>query len=209
MRLRRCLFVFLVLSVLVSFSVTLVAEAQTPTTCQTVVSQALNQLGTNCAGVEHNTSCYGFANVQHTAFAMPEPADFYTQPGDRSDLTITQAIQPGPLNVSADQWGLNVLSVQANLPNALPGKGVVYLQLGGMEVENGVQPEKAVKLPAGISVSSTATTDLLTWPAPSITGHASETIVSVPSGSALSADAVSPSGDFVRVVFQNSSRLGQ
>ena len=98
------------------------------------------------------------------------------------------------------------MSVQANLPNALPGKGLVYLQLGGMEVENAVQPEVAVTLPdSGISVNSTAATDLLTWPSPSIPGHTSEQIVSIPAGSALSADALNPGGDFVRVVFQNQA----
>jgi len=206
MQYRRYIFVFLLLSVATIFSVTFVANAQQATTCPALVSQALNQLGTNCASVGRNTSCYGFANVQHTAFASNVPADFYTKPGDHADLPITQAIQTGPLSLDAGQWGLNVMNVQANLPNALPGKGVVYLQMGGVEVENGVKPDAAVTLPeTGITVNSTAATDLLSWPSPSVPGHASEKIVSIPSGSALSADALNPAGDFARVVFQNKA----
>ncbi len=203
MHARRWLTLVLIFSVLGVLSASFAASAQEIPTCPALVNTALNQLGTNCANLERNQSCYGYPDIQHTAFEPGVPVDFYSQPGDRSELTITEAIQTGPLNTPTSEWGVNVMNVEANIPNALPGKGVVYIQTGGVEVENGVEPGEAVGLVDGISVSTVSQTDLLTWPAPSITGHASDTILNIPSGAALSVDAVSPSGDFVRVVYQN------
>ena len=203
---RRFILVILVLCVTALFSLAIAVDAQQqqPITCPVLVSMALNQLGTNCANVSRNVTCYGYSNVQHTAFKPEQPADFYTEAGDRADLPITATIQTGPFDLAAQEWGLNVMNVQANVPNAFPGKGVVYLQLGGVEVENGVEPVEAVTLPeTGLDVTTTAGSDLLTWPAPSILGHASETVLPVPSGSTVNADAINPANNFARVIFQN------
>jgi len=99
---------------------------------------------------------------------------------------------------------LNVMSVDANLPYALQPKRLVYIQFGGVEVENGVPASDAVQLlKTGITTTTTSQTNLLTWPAPSIVGHASNVITSVPAGSSVSLDAINPAGDSVRAVFQN------
>ena len=95
------------------------------------------------------------------------------------------------------------MNVEANVPNALSSKGVVFIQTGGVEVENGVEPGQAVNLVDGISLSTIIQTDLLTWPAPSVVGHASETITSIPNGGSVVVDAVDPTQSFVRVVYQN------
>ncbi len=95
------------------------------------------------------------------------------------------------------------MNVDANVPYALSPKGVVYVQFGGVEVENGVDPAHAVQLVNGIDVSTVSDTDLLTWPPPSIDGHASELMTSVPLNSSVSIDAVSPNGSYVRAVYQN------
>ena len=200
---RRWLFLVVIFCAVAISSVTFVATAQDTTTCPALVNSALNDLGTNCANVERNTTCYGFDTVQHTAFAESVPANFYTTPGDRADLAITEAIQTGPMGISQQQWGLNVMNVEANVPNALPGKGVVFIQTGGVEVENGVEPGAAVGMVDGINFSTIIETDLLTWPAPSIVGHTSETITTIPNGGSVVVDAVDPTQSFVRVVYQN------
>lgn len=206
MKYRRFVLAVLLLGVVVILSSAFTVSAQQATTCPALVSSALNQLGTNCANLERNTSCYGFERVQHTAFAESTPADFYTTPGDRSSLTITQTIQTGPFNLAAEQYGLNVMNVEANLPLALPGKGVIYIQTGGVEVENGVEPDEAVDLSGtALNVATTVQTDLLTWPPPSVEGHASTVMSSLPSGAQLIVDAVNPGGDYVRAVYQNSA----
>jgi hypothetical protein len=95
------------------------------------------------------------------------------------------------------------MNVDANLPTAFSPRGTVFIQFGGVEVENGVEPEEAVRLVDGINVSTTGDTDLLSWPPPSIPGHASELVTSVPSGTAVSVDAINPAGDYLRTLYQD------
>ncbi len=203
-RRRHALLVLVISLVGAMFTIAFAAEAQQAKTCPIVVSDSLTSLGTSCANLSRNTSCYGHDNVQHTAFTQAVPADFYTQPGDRADLSLTATIQTGPFDLSQEIWGLNVMNVNANLPYSLSPKGVVYVQFGGVEVESAVPTDQAVVLPeTGTTVATTSGTNLLTWPAPSISGHASDVVTPVPEGSSLSVDAVNPAGDFVRAVYQN------
>ncbi|MCC6804279.1 MAG: hypothetical protein IT319_15465 [Anaerolineae bacterium] len=113
----------------------------------------------------------------------------------------TETIQTGPFNLAEELWGINVMNVDANLPSAFSPKGVVYIQMGGVEIENGVEPEAAVTLVDGINVATTSDTDLLSWPPPSIEGHASEFVATVPTGTSVSIDAFDPTGDYVRAIF--------
>lgn len=198
---RHHILLVLVLSIVAIFSVVFVANAQQPKTCPMIVADSLTALGTNCASLERNTTCYGHETVQHTAFTTPQT---YDVPGTRIGLPLTETIQTGPFNLASEKWGLNVMSVNANLPYAIQPKRLVYIQFGGVEVENGVPADEAVSLPEnGVSVTTASQTNLLTWPSPSILGHASDVITSVPAGAAISLDAINPAGDFVRAVFQN------
>lgn len=202
---RHPAFISLLILIVVTLSVAVVADAQEQLrpTCPSIVQDALRDLGTNCATLDRNTSCYGHAEVQHTAFIPSFPSDFYTTPGDRSDLYDTETIQTGPFNLAQELWGVNVMNVDANLPSGFSPKGVVYIQMGGVEIENGVEPVAAVTLVDGITVATSGDTDLLSWPPPSIEGHASEFVAAVPAGTSLSADAVDPTGNFARVIFQD------
>jgi len=188
-------------SIVTVFSVVFVADAQQPKTCPMVVSDSLTALGTNCANLDRNTTCYGHETVEHTAFTQ---AETYDQAGTRIGLPLTETIQTGPFDLASEKWGLNVMSVNANLPYAIQPKRLVFIQFGGVEVENGVPATDAVQLlENGISVTTSSQTNLMTWPLPSITGHASNVVTSVPAGTSLSLDAINPAGDYVRSVYQN------
>jgi len=200
---RNYLLLVLLVSITLLFSITSTVAAQTPIpkTCPSVVAEALSALGTNCANVARNTSCYGHDTVVHTAFSQDVP---YNQPAQRADLSMTKTIQTGPLDLANELWGLNVMSVNANLPNDLQPQHLVYIQMGGVEIENAVPIESAVQLPEhGLLVTTSSQTDLLTWPSPSIPGHTSEIITTVPAGASVSLDAVNPASNFVRAVYQN------
>src|SRR4051794_29494675 len=200
---RNYLLMVLLVSIAVVFSITSPAAAQTPLpkTCPMVVAESLSALGTNCANIARNTSCFGHETVAHTAFSQDTP---YSQSAQRADLSITKTIQTGPFDLANELWGLNVMSVNANLPYDLQPQRLVYIQMGGVEIENAVPIEAAVQLPAqGIPVTTSSQTDLLSWPPPSIPGHASEVITAVPAGASISLDAVNPAGNFVRAVYQN------
>lgn len=202
---RRLLLLISLLSLAVILSMAVVVDAQdTADLCPTIVSNALTTLGTNCANLGRNASCLGYPEVQHTSFVGTVPADFYTQPGDRVGLDEVETVQTGPFVLSQELWGLNVMNVDANIPYAFSDRGVVFIQFGGVEVENGVEPPEAVQLVDGVNVATTGLTDLLTWPAPSEPGHESEVMTSVPAGTVVSIDAVSPASTFARAVFGNS-----
>lgn len=205
MPIRRPMFVVFIVSIILALSLVPAAQAQDQVkTCPMVVSESLTALGTNCANLSRNSSCLGHEEVQHTSFVGIVPSDFYTNPGDRAALTEVETIQTGAFNLPQELWGLNVMNVDANVPLGFSQKGVIFIQFGGVEVENGVEPPDAVQLVNGINATTSADTDLLTWPPPSVPGHASETMLSVPAGSSVSIDAVSPTADYGRAVFQNN-----
>ncbi len=195
---RRFTVLLLLLSVGVFFSLTFTVDAQSTAqavnTCPDIVNQSLLSLGTSCASADPNTTCYGHPEMNVAAFTTA-PAPTYNQPGNRVPLSQVEAIQTGPLNLNTGNWGLNLMNVSANIPTALSQKGVVFVQFGGVEVESAVDPGKAVSgLTIGIPVTTATTANLLTWPEPSINGHASNLVTSLPAGAPLSVDAISPGG---------------
>ncbi|HVU13309.1 MAG TPA: hypothetical protein VHD90_18655 [Phototrophicaceae bacterium] len=167
---------------------------EAPDLCPTIVSQSLAAMGTSCASTDPNTTCYAHPEVAVTP-ANPSAQLAYNEPGDRLPLSQVQAVETGPLDVNSGNWGVNLMNVSANIPTALSQKGVVFVQFGGVEVKSAVDPSKAISgLATGIVVTTTSPADLLTWPAPSISGHASNLVTSLPAGASLSVDAISPAG---------------
>jgi hypothetical protein len=192
---------FTILSLMLIFLFsTVAATAQTRSgVCPGPVNEALQQLGTNCASMGRNTACYGFNNVD-AAFNVPVNSDFFTSTDERADLMIIDALKTGPLDLNQDEWGVSLMNVQANLPSALPGQGVVFVLLGGVEVEGGDEPEDATVPQTTIQVNVTAATDLRSAP-DTPEWLASNVLDSVPASVTLPADAIDSSGGWVRVVY--------
>lgn len=142
---RRNVLIPALLLVIFSLALAVPATAQAQT-CSAIVSEALSALGTDCANLSRNTTCYGNEEITKAVFAEVVPAGFYSQAGDRAGLTETIAIQTGPLDQAQGTWGLNVMNVNANVPLEASPKGVVFIQFGGVEVENGVEPADAVEV---------------------------------------------------------------
>ncbi len=194
----RALTIFSLLFIL--FGTSLAVTAQTPAgVCPGPVNRALQELGTNCASMGRNTACYGFNNVD-ASFNVPVEPDFFTTTNERADLLIIDALKTGALNLANDDWGVSLMSVQANLPDALPGQGVVFVLLGGVEVEGDVEPEDAVVPQSTLQVSVTAATDLRSAPN-TPDWNASNVLDNVLAGASVSADAIDPTGGWVRVVY--------
>jgi hypothetical protein len=181
------------------------AVAQNLDTCPALVNNAVTQVGINCAGMARNTACYGFRSIVK-GVVEGDTAPNYTwtadQPdlGSRIDLTNTQAIQTAPFDLLNREWGLTLLELQANLPNTLASSGVRMMALGGVEVENGVEPEDALILPpSGISANTTRATNLRNNPGGD--GWFSRIIGSVPPGTIFEVDIISDDLAWGRVVF--------
>ena len=117
--------------------------------CSAEATQALDQVGANCAGLSDNAACYGHNGV---VAAFTEPVQF-SAPGNIAPLPPLQTIQTLPYNPSTGEWGIAVLRLQANLPGTLPGQTTTLLLMGDMQVaavENTVAPMQAFNLRVGV-----------------------------------------------------------
>jgi hypothetical protein len=168
--------------------------------CSTLVQQALTQVGNNCGQLGRNNACYGFNRVEAT-FAQTQSDTFFSKPSDKAEIDALQSIGTAPLDTSIEQWGIAVLSVQANVPNTLPGQSVRFVLLGDVNVENAVSPDDAfqpAQTPAQLTVKVPANVRTSASPNANILG-------SIAAGTTLAADAISPDGNWLRVAFQNAA----
>ncbi len=172
--------------------------AQDTSTCPGMIQQALETVGDNCGGLNRNSACYGYNSVM-ASFSQPQPEGYFTQPSDRAGLTDLEGITTSPIDQQLNQWGIALMSVQANLPDTLPGQSVVFMVMGGTQVENAVPPEDAFQTTGIVNVALQIGADLYFEPALS-----AQVVGNVPMGTALTADAVSEDGQWVRVVYQGT-----
>lgn len=106
--------------------------------CPAVVQTALKSVADLCSPLNRNAACYGAKMVNSVTFDNPRPADFFAIPGDRSELLKLREIQPQPLDLSNNSFGIALLNVQANVPNTLPGQGVLFMLMGDAKLTNEV-----------------------------------------------------------------------
>ncbi len=172
----------------------------TGSNCPTLVKQALDAVGNFCSGLGRNTACYGFNRVNAT-FSGDVNEGFFSKPSDQTNLKLLQSIDTAALNETLKEWGVAVMSVQANIPNTLPGQAVSFILLGDVTVDNAVPADQAVSPAATpINVSTLNQSNIRTLPTTN-----SNLLGSVAMGSPLSADAINPTKDWVRVVFNNAT----
>jgi hypothetical protein len=167
--------------------------------CPTLVKQALAAVGNNCGGLTRNSACYGFNRVNAT-FSQTVDEGFFSKPSDQSGLKTLQSIDTAPLSDTLKEWGVAVMSVQANIPNSLPGQAISFVLLGDVAMDNAVPADQAVA-PAEtpIAVTTINQSNIRTLPTTN-----SNIIGNVNGSTALSADAINPNKDWVRIVFNNS-----
>lgn len=173
------------------------SQAQTPpdaNVCPALVMRALRELEDNCSGMDRNSACYGYRRLNAT-FTREVSAEFFTQPSDRTDLVSLRSLTTAPIDLAAEEWGVALMNLQANVPNTLPGQAVTFILMGDATVVNAVAPEDAL-LPTDPIVMTTAVeTELRTGP-----GFNTNVVGRVPAETAVDADALSEDGAWVRVV---------
>ncbi|HML21592.1 MAG TPA: SH3 domain-containing protein [Aggregatilinea sp.] len=166
-------------------------------TCTQMVQQVLTDLGTNCADIGPNSACY--ANKQVSRMFMDETIedDIFTEPGDQIDLTSLATISTSPFNLEEKEWGLTVVSTRANIHNALDDE-VTYILFGDVEVESRVQPEDALQPVEPITATTITNVDVYREP-----DATSELLGTVLEGAEVQVDAVSPDGDWGRILYND------
>jgi hypothetical protein len=164
-------------------------EAQN--TCPALVQTALEQMGDNCTNLGRNSACYGFTQVYSTFF-NEAPLDFFSKPSDRAELAQLETITTAPLDLDADQWGIAVMNVQANVPGALPGQSIVFMLMGDTEVTNAVSPENILPEVEPVDVMTLTETRVVSSPTVN-----ANTVATVPAGTLL--EALGINDDWLRV----------
>lgn len=168
--------------------------------CPVLVKQALEAVGNSCGGLARNSACYGFNRVNAT-FSGDVGENFFSKPSDQSNLKLLQSIDTAALNETLNEWGVAVMSVQANIPDTLPGQAVSFILLGDVSVDNAVPADQAVTPAANpIGLTTINQSNIRTLPTTN-----SNVVGSVESGSTLNADAINPTKDWLRVVFNDKT----
>jgi hypothetical protein len=176
---------------------------QTANTCPALANFALSQLGTNCLNLNGNEMCYGFNQVE-ASFSNPVPEDYFTQPGDTATLSTLTSIRTTAPDYLAGEWGIAMLSVQANLPVASPDATAIMVLLGDIEVENAVLPENLLILPKA-ATNVTTVVDAQLYDSESD----GEAIGQVAADTTMQADGISADGRWLRVYFDYETELSK
>ncbi|MCL4253941.1 MAG: LysM peptidoglycan-binding domain-containing protein, partial [Anaerolineae bacterium] len=126
------IFTFLIFAVMITAPVIL-AQA----TCPQIVEDAISVLGNSCEGVTRNSACYGNIDVQSRfVVGYEEP---FEQSGDIARLANLQRLTTVPYNQEKEEWGIALMSVQANIPDTIPGQSVIFMLMGSAQIENAVE----------------------------------------------------------------------
>ncbi len=164
--------------------------------CPALVDQALSAVGDNCGDLARNSACYGYDRVDAT-FANTQDANFFSIPADRAVLTELETIRTHPMDVVQNRWGVAVMNLMANLPNTVPGQGVLVMLVGDAEVTNSINPVTAQVTADPIEIQTAVETPLYSSPA-----TVSNVRMTVPAGTTLLVDGFNPSMRWLRAVYE-------
>lgn len=139
---------FVTVSALV-LCVSVFTSAQGNPQCVSLVQQALGQVDTACEQIGRNQLCYGNALLDVT-LREEDPDVPFAEPGDFAELIAVEAVSVGPM-ITPDQWGIAVVSLQANLPGALPGQNVTMVLIGDVTMIDSSSDVPEVAMPEGAS----------------------------------------------------------
>ncbi len=106
-----------------------VATAQA-VTCPDFVERAITAVSTTCGSLGRNELCYG-NNAIEAEFNGEAQFDL---PGDRAAITDLAHLATAPLLPEDNIWGVAVLSLQADLPDQLPGQNATFIVFGDTEL---------------------------------------------------------------------------
>lgn len=197
---KRLLFIIGLVGLLALASQEPAAQSQDDPSCEVLVTQALQALGTACTEVGRNEACYGHSQVAATFRAEVENTTF-AKSGDTTDLTDLEALVTEPLDLDAGTWGVALMRLQADLPESDPDASVTLILFGDTEVTNVVDPALADFPTCTVQNSSVNNLNLRSGPG------LNRPIISVfPTGETGQAVGRSTDSDWLRLIYDG--RLG-
>jgi hypothetical protein len=190
---RRWVFLILGLGI-IWLTVSLVGSQsdQDPAVCQELVATAYESLGTACDRMPGGMACGGFGTAQTVS---PAGANQPLAAGERRDLVEIRSITTDGLNLADVTWGATTVNIHANVPRVISEQGVRAFMLGAVSVENLVPPDQGVVPAEPVPVTSLLQANLRANP--NIDSRVAD---NAPIGTKLTADGLSPDGEWLRVV---------
>jgi len=111
-------------------AVVTIASAQDQ--CSALEQEAIRLVADTCGNLGRNEVCHGYFRAD----AQPRDTEheFSFALGDIVDVTNVASVHTYPFNVETHEWGIALMSLQANLPDELPGANVTFLLLGDTSI---------------------------------------------------------------------------
>ena len=131
---------------MILLALTIVVSAQS-NECPAMVQEAVAATGNICADVGRNQACYGNISIDTQ---LSDDALAFDKEGDMVDLTSVESMTLSPLDAGTGAWGVALLSVQANIPDTVPGQNVSFLIFGDVEITNAGSAMEAFYFKGGI-----------------------------------------------------------
>ena len=124
-------------------------------TCSALIQQAISAVQDDCSATGRNQACYGNAMLEATPREGVQNFTFEQQ-GDLANVVDLDALRLSSLDPEAERWGVALMSLQANLPDTLPGQNVTFLLFGNVEIENAVpagESQATIEITSGGSIN--------------------------------------------------------
>ncbi|MCA9902278.1 MAG: hypothetical protein KC547_00360 [Anaerolineae bacterium] len=174
--------------------------------CPSYTSRVVSDVASHCASMGPDEVCNGNSNVQTLVDGNSDPLDDSTELGTTSWLAGTLIVDTSPLDLNEQIYGVAPMRVRANLPVGHPGRDLVLMPIGGVEIGNGVPFDEALLLPTEEESLSVVTATTATLYAEA--SASSPVVGTVPAGTSLIADGTTPDQDWLRVYFEYPGDYG-
>ncbi len=174
------------------------AQTSTPSgVCTDVMQQAMAAVGNDCAPTGRNQACYGYVSLEATPRTGVQNFAFANQ-GDLASVGDLASLRLSRLNTEAQTWGIALMKIQANLPDALPGQNVTFLLFGDVQIDNAVDSATTT-----IDITSNGGINVRSGPG---TGY--QVAGSLAKGEATTANGRSANSSWLRIQIPDSDSLG-
>ncbi len=192
MRTQKIHFLSIGVSLLLLVAIFQTATVWSQSQCAALVETLFSSLNDSCAASGGGTACFGSAASVTTVDAT-EAA--FSAAGDTMELDNVAQVSTAPF--SDEELGLAALNVYANVPLALSDKGLRYVLVGDVQVENLVAADAAVLPAETVVVSPIVGANLRV--SPNADGRV---LASAKVGSELPANGMSSDQQWLSVLFE-------
>lgn len=101
--------------------------------CPVLVQQALEAAGNACTTLSRNQICYGHNQAEALDLNQRSLSGF-SAVGDITEVTEISTLKTASFNLEENIWGVALMSLQANIPDTLPGQAVTFVVYGDAQI---------------------------------------------------------------------------